>query len=433
MKVYLNSIGCRLNHSEIETMGRHLLAAGHEIVDDPNLAEKVIINTCAVTSQAARDARSQTRRIHRQNPTADIWLTGCYATIAPEELANVQGAGHVIANPQKSQLVQLIDPSIDLSQPIYEREPVLREFLAGTVGHTRAFIKVQDGCNNRCTFCVTTIARGAGQSRHLGDIVAEIQGLVAAGYQEAVLTGVHLGSYGHDFGNTAGLRDLVQAILTHTDIPRLRLSSLEPWDLAPGFFSLWENPRLLPHLHMPLQSGSDKILKRMARRTSQVDFRELVQAARAHIPDLNLSTDIIVGFPGETEADFAESLAYVAEMAFSRLHAFTYSPRPGTAASRFSDQVRGDVKKERVGRMIALGEQLSQAFHEQYVGQTLAVLWEMNTGADPEGLRWVGYTDNYIRVQAHGPADLFNRITPTQILAAQPDGATGILKHNDNI
>ncbi len=429
MKVYLNSIGCRLNHSEIETMARQLLAAGHEIVDDPALAEKVVINTCAVTSQAARDARSQTRRIHRQNPAADIWLTGCYATIAPHELAKVQGTGRVIVNEQKSQLVQLIDPTIDPNQPIYEREPVLRQFLAGNVGHTRAFIKVQDGCDNRCTFCVTTVARGAGQSRHLGDVVAEIQGLVAAGYQEAVLTGVHLGSYGHDLGNAAGLRDLVQAILTHTDIPRLRLSSLEPWDLAPNFFTLWENPRLLPHLHMPLQSGSDKILKRMARRTSQADFRQLVQAARAHIPDLNLSTDLIVGFPGETEADFAESLAYVEEMAFARLHVFSYSPRPETAAAKFSGQVRGDVKKERAGRMIALGEQMSLAFHERFVGQTLNVLWETNTGADPDGLRWVGYTDNYIRIQAHGPSDLFNRITPTHILSAQTDGAMGLISN----
>jgi threonylcarbamoyladenosine tRNA methylthiotransferase MtaB len=434
MKVYLHSIGCRLNHSEIETMGRQLLAAGHEVVADPATAEKVIINTCAVTSQAARDARNQTRRIYRQNPTADIWLTGCYASIAPDELAQVKGAGRVVANEQKSQLVQLIDPTIDLNRPVYEREPVLREFLAGNVSHTRTFIKVQDGCDNRCTFCVTTVARGAGQSRHLGDVVAEIQGLAAAGYQEAVLTGVHLGSYGHDLGNATGLRDLVQAILTHTDIPRLRLSSLEPWDLAPDFFTLWENPRLLPHLHMPLQSGSDKILKRMARRTSRSSFRELVDAARSHIPDLNLSTDLIVGFPGETEADFVDSLEYVAEIDFSRLHVFSYSPRPETAAARFSGQVRGDVKKERAGRMIALGERLSLAFHKQYVGQMLNVLWEMNTGADPEGLRWVGYTDNYIRVQGHGPADLFNRITPAQILSAQPDGAMGkiMLPNPDN-
>ncbi len=428
MKVYLNSIGCRLNQSEIETMARQLLAAGHEIVTDTAVADKVIINTCAVTAEAARDARNQTRRIHRDNPNAEIVLTGCYATIAPNELGKVPGAGRVVVNQHKAQLVQLLDPKARIDLPVFDQEPALREFYAGNLGaNTRAFIKVQDGCDNKCTFCVTTVARGAAQSRHLGDIVAEIQALAEAGYQEAVLTGVHLGSYGHDFGNQAGLRDLVQAILQHTNIPRLRLSSLEPWDLAPDFFTLWHNPRLLPHLHMPLQSGSDKILKRMARRTSRASFRELADAARAHIPDLNLSTDLIVGFPGETEADFAESLAYVAAINFARLHVFSYSPRPGTAAAQFPHQVSGKVKKERTHRMIALGQQLSQAFHERIVGQTLNVLWEGSMGAAHKGLRWVGYTDNYMRVQANGPVDLANRITATEIVGAAADGVTGVV------
>ena len=429
MKVFLSSIGCRLNQSEIETMARQLLAAGHEIVTESTEADKVIINTCAVTAEAARDARSQTRRIHRSNPDAEIVLTGCYATIAPDELGNVRGAGRVIVNQQKAQLVQMLDPKARIELPVFDQEPVLREFLAGSLGaNTRAFIKVQDGCDNKCTFCVTTVARGAGQSRHLGDVVAEIQALAAAGYQEAVLTGVHLGSYGHDFGNETGLRDLVQAILQHTDIPRLRLSSLEPWDLAPDFFTLWKNPRLLPHLHMPLQSGSDKILKRMARRTSRASFRELAEAARDNIPDLNLSTDVIVGFPGESETDFANSLEFVEEINFARLHVFSYSPRPETAASQFPQQVNGKVKKERTHRMIELGKQLSHQFHQQFVGQRLNVLWETNVGADNGGLRWVGYTDNYIRVQANGPTDMFNRITVTEIVEAAPDGVMGILQ-----
>ncbi|WP_420640935.1 tRNA (N(6)-L-threonylcarbamoyladenosine(37)-C(2))-methylthiotransferase MtaB [Candidatus Leptofilum sp.] len=428
MKVFLNSIGCRLNQSEIETMARQLLASGHEIVTDTAEADKVIINTCAVTAEAARDARSQTRRIHRSNPAAEIVLTGCYATIAPDELSQVQGAGRVVVNQQKAQLVQMLDPKARIELPVFDQEPVLREFLAGSMGaNTRAFIKVQDGCDNKCTFCVTTVARGAGQSRHLGDVVAEIQALAAAGYQEAVLTGVHLGSYGHDFGNQAGLRDLVQAILQHTDIPRLRLSSLEPWDIAPDFFELWENHRLLPHLHMPLQSGSDKILKRMARRTSRVSFRELAEAARSYIPNLNLSTDLIVGFPGETEADFADSLEFVEGIDFARLHVFSYSPRPGTAASQFPDQINGKIKKERTRRMIDLGKELSHKFHQRFLGQKLNVLWETNVGADPGGLRWVGYTDNYIRVQANGPADLFNRITLTEIVDANADNVTGIV------
>jgi threonylcarbamoyladenosine tRNA methylthiotransferase MtaB len=427
MKVYLHSIGCRLNQSEIETMARQLLAAGHEVVSETAVADKIIINTCAVTAEAARDARSLTRRLHRQNDAAEILLTGCYATIAPEELGRVAGAGRVIPNSEKAGIIPLLDPTARIDLPLFEQEPVLREVLAGTVGNTRAFVKAQDGCNNKCTFCVTTIARGAGQSRHLGDVVAEIQALAAAGYQEAVLTGVHLGSYGHDFGNKAGLRELVGAILDHTDIPRLRLSSLEPWDIAPGFFELWANPRLLPHLHMPLQSGSDTVLRRMARRTSQAAFGQLAEAARAAIPDLNLSTDLIVGFPGETEAEFEETMGYVAEIGFSRLHVFSYSQRPGTAAATMPHQVPGPVKKERTRRLIALGQEMSLAFHEQFLGDTRAVLWETAVGADNAGLRWVGYTDNYLRVQASGPATLFNQITPTRLEQANPDGLLGAL------
>lgn len=434
MKIFLDSIGCRLNQSEIETMARQLLAAGHEIVKETAVADKVIINTCAVTAQAARDARSQTRRIHRQNPNAEIVLTGCYATIAPDELAQVEGAGRVVVNQQKAKLVQMLDPEARIDLPLFEQEPVLREYLSGSMGaNTRAFIKVQDGCNNSCTFCVTTVARGAGKSRHLGDVLSEIQALTTAGYQEAVLTGVHLGSYGHDVGNKVGLRELVDAILSHTDIPRLRLSSLEPWDLAEDFFTLWQNPRLLPHLHMPLQSGNDLILRRMARRTSQTSFRTLVEAARAHIPNLNLSTDIIMGFPGETEAAFHDTLDFVREMNFSRLHVFSYSPRPGTAASQFPNQVNGKIKKERTRRMIALGKELSHNFHQQCVGQRQNVLWESTVGADDTGLRWIGYTDNYIRVQAYGPSNLFNKITPTEIVSASEDGVTGIVSRPDGL
>ncbi|MCA9941340.1 MAG: tRNA (N(6)-L-threonylcarbamoyladenosine(37)-C(2))-methylthiotransferase MtaB [Anaerolineales bacterium] len=428
MKVLLHSIGCRLNQSEIETMARQLLAAGHEIVTDATAADKVVINTCAVTAEAARDARGLTRRFHRQNEAAEIILTGCYATLAPRELARLPGTAAIVPNQDKSDLVPMLAPTARIDLPLFEQEPVLREFLAGSSGNTRAFVKVQDGCDNHCTFCVTTVARGVGQSRHLGDVVAEIQALRAAGYQEAVLTGVHLGSYGHDLGGPVGLRDLVQAILTHTDIPRLRLSSLEPWDIAPDFFALWQNPRLMPHLHLPLQSGSDGVLRRMARRTRRAGFRALTAAAQAGIPHLNLTTDIIVGFPGETEADFAQSLDLVREVGFSRLHVFSYSRRPGTAAAGMSHQIPAAIKKERSRRMIALGHELGQAFHRQYEGDVRPVLWETVAGADDDGLRWVGYTDNYIRVQANGPSDMFNRIAVTEIVEATPDGVMGVLR-----
>lgn len=427
MKVYLHSIGCRLNQSEIETMGRQLLAAGHELVGSPAQAERVILNTCAVTREATKETRQTVRRVRRESDSAEIIVTGCHATIAPDAVAVLDGVRHVVPNHAKATLVHRIDPDAQLGLPAFDREPIVREFLHAGVGNTRAFVKVQDGCQNKCTFCITTIARGAGVSRPLGDVVAEVQSLAAAGYQEAVLTGVHLGSYGHDFGNRAGLRDLVQAILTHSDIPRLRLSSLEPWDIAPGFFALWGNPRLLPHLHLPLQAGSDRTLRRMARRTSQAAFAGLVDAARAAIPDLNLTTDIICGFPGETEADFAESLDYVRAIGFSRLHAFTYSPRPGTAAAAMPQQVPVAERKARARRMIALGEALGQAFHDRFTGRVMNVLWEQMAGADAHGVRWSGYTDNYIRVQVHGPDDLANRIRPIRLLTAHSHGMSGTL------
>ena len=408
-------------------MAHQLRAAGHEIVTEAAAADKVIVNTCAVTAEAARDARNLTRRFHRQNAAAEVVLTGCYATIAPQELAQVKGAGRIVANQDKERLAQMLDPAAPAGFPVFDQEPVQREFLAGSVGSTRAFVKVQDGCDNHCTFCITTVARGAGQSRHLGDVVAEIQARCAAGYQEVVLTGVHLGSYGQEFSQKTGLRDLVQAILRYTDIPRLRLSSLEPWDITPDFFTLWQDARLLPHLHLPLQSGSDEVLRRMARRTRRAAFRTLAAAARAAIPHLSLTTDIIVGFPGETEAEFQQSMEFVREMGFARLHVFNYSQRPGTAAATMPRQVPLETRKERSRRMIELGERLSLAFHEQYVGVTAPVLWETAVGADDAGLRWVGYTDNYIRVQASGPADLFNRITPVQLSAAQVNGMMGRL------
>ncbi|MFK7801398.1 MAG: tRNA (N(6)-L-threonylcarbamoyladenosine(37)-C(2))-methylthiotransferase MtaB [Anaerolineae bacterium] len=427
MKVFLNSIGCRLNHSEIETLARQLIANGHEIVPNAADADQVVINTCAVTAQASADARRMTRKIHRINESAEITLTGCYATISPQDLSSIEGVTNVVHNTQKAKLAQLLDPQAKLDIPDFDREPIMRQFHDGVVSHTRAFIKVQDGCDNKCTFCVTTVARGASTSRHLGDIVSEIQNLHTAGYQEAVLTGVHLGSYGFEFGNMAGLKELVTAILEHTDIPRLRLSSLEPWDIAPGFFELWDNPRLLPHLHMPLQSGSAKILKRMARRTKIPQFRELVAEARQNIPDLNLTTDIIVGFPGESAADFRESYDFVEEIGFSRLHAFPYSARPGTAAADMPDHLTKDQKKARIREMLDLGRQMGKNYHNRFIGRKLDVLWEQVHGADGKGLRWSGYSGNYIRVQAQGPADLMNTVTTVEITAAEHDGISGLM------
>jgi threonylcarbamoyladenosine tRNA methylthiotransferase MtaB len=258
--------------------------------------------------------------------------------------------------------------------------------------------------------------------------VTEIQGLVAAGYKEAVLTGVHLGSYGMDLERGVRLIDLVKAVLEDTDIPRLRLSSLEPWDIPEYFFELWSNPRLLPHLHVPLQSGSDKILKRMARRTNRSSFRDIVDSARYNIPNLNLSTDLIAGFPGEDERDFKDTFEFITEMGFSRLHVFTYSRRPGTAAERMAGQLPKPIKKKRARKLIELGRQLSLAFHERNEGRMLSVLWERAEASDLNGDCWIGYSENYIRIRATSAVDLSNQITPAIVSEPSPDGMTGVIR-----
>jgi threonylcarbamoyladenosine tRNA methylthiotransferase MtaB len=294
--------------------------------------------------------------------------------------------------------------------------------------HTRAFVKVQDGCDNRCTFCIVTIARGAGRSRPVAEVIAEIKRLMALGYQEAVISGVHLGSYGHDLGDSRGLYTLVQAILQETELPRLRLSSLEPWDLDAGFFELWQNPRLLPHLHLPLQSGCDATLRRMARRTDQAGFSWLLAEARAAIPDLSVTTDIIVGFPGETEAEFAESLAFVEAMAFARLHIFRYSRREGTVAAKMRGQVPPEIMQARSQQMHTLNAHLEEQFRRRFIGRTMPILWE---SSEPYGfgLQWSGLTGNYLRVvtQTGNQTDLHNRVIETELVETIPAALVGRL------
>jgi threonylcarbamoyladenosine tRNA methylthiotransferase MtaB len=380
-----------------------------------------VVNTCAVTSEATRSSRNLIRRLNRRNAQASIVATGCYAHLSPQIVGSLPGVTQVINNLDKDRLVPLA-LHLDSQTDMFDREPLAREFLSGALGRTRAFVKVQDGCDNRCTFCVTTIARGPGRSRPLEEVLREIRALAAAGYREAVLTGVHLGSYGHDRSERDGLLRLVRAILDRTDIRRLRLSSLEPWDLSPHFFEVWSDARLCRHLHLPLQSGCDATLKRMARRTTQAQFHELVSAARAQIPDLAISTDVIVGFPGETEGEFEISSAFVREMAFMKLHVFRYSPRAGTAAARMPGQVPEEIRKERSARLLALSDEGARRFCERFVGREVDVLWEQIVGASEAGFYNTGLTDNYLRVEMESPTVLTNTITTVRLAAVTGHG-----------
>ncbi|NLB55288.1 MAG: tRNA (N(6)-L-threonylcarbamoyladenosine(37)-C(2))-methylthiotransferase MtaB [Lentisphaerae bacterium] len=419
MKIYLHNIGCRLNFSELETIARRLMVAGHETVTEPDKADIAIINSCIVTAQAAADTRSAIRRINNSR-VSDIWVTACYSPLAVDELQNLGVSLRFVSNEDKELIPELIDP-ITKGQPAdFASALTFRGQDRETGGRTRAFVKVQDGCNNRCTYCITSIARGRERSRPLLEIIDEINARTEAGYKEIVLTGVHLGSYGRDFGTGLSLYNLIHTLLQQTDVPRLRLSSLEPWELTPNFFELWQNKRLMPQLHLPLQSGSDSILKTMARRINTSQFQGLIQTARTAIPDLHVGTDIIAGFPGETEKDFEQTLNFAREMAFARIHVFGYSKRPGTLAATIPMQIPGKIKKERVKRLLELATELSTEFHRQNDGKTRQVLWES------AGSHLSGWTDNYVRVISFPlRADLINTITDTLLSKPSASGLQG--------
>ncbi len=421
MKVYLDTIGCRLNQSEIETYARQFRSAGHRLVSDPADADITVINTCTVTTAAAADSRKKIRSVARAG-SGEVIATGCWATMEPHNAAALPGVSRVVPNLSKDQLVAEV---LQIQPESFDIEPVERTPIPGARLRTRAFIKVQDGCDNRCTFCITTAARGAGRSRSIAVILADIQAALTGGAQEIVLTGVHLGSWGQDFSSPQHLKNLVETLLHESDAARLRLSSLEPWDLDDNFFSLWQDQRLARHLHLPLQSGCAATLRRMARKTTPEEFTQLVEAARAAIPSAAITTDIIVGFPGETEEAFAESLDFVRRMNFAGGHVFTYSPRQGTAAARMPRHIPHEEKKRRNAAMRALLRNSAAAYQQRFIGKSLPVLWESATALGPNGWTMSGLTDNYLRVTAQAPKRLWNEITPVKLTQITEHGLAG--------
>ncbi len=414
MRIHLKTLGCRLNEAEIETWSRGFQALGHEPTQEPDSADLVVVNSCAVTGEAVRKSRKLIRRIQRTNPGAKLVVSGCYASLDP---ADTSGIDLIVDNRDKDRLVEIVTKELNLhAMPELATEPGANSLLAR--GRQRAFIKVQDGCRYRCTFCVVTLARGEERSRPIPEIIDEINRLHADGVLEVVLTGVHIGGYGSDSGSS--LSRLIRALLDETAVPRIRLGSVEPWDLPETFWSLFEDRRLMPHLHLPLQSGADAVLQRMARRCSCADFRRLVEQARQQVDDFCVTTDIMVGFPGETEAEWQQTLAFVEEMRFSHLHIFSYSPRPGTRAAGLPGQVGRARQKERSRALHALGQRLKRANQQANLGAVFPVLLESGSAPCGAGKRlWYGYTPNFLRVAVEAPAgqSLENQIRPVRLEA----------------
>lgn len=420
MRVNLQALGCRLNEAELQTWAWQFQQRGYLVTADPEAADLVVVNTCAVTAEAVRKSRKLLRRVRRVNPWAKLVVSGCFASLDRDALAREQDIDLLVSNQDKDRLVEVAAQELDLDAMAHDAleqatDPLLVR------GRQRAFVKVQDGCRHRCTFCIVTLARGEERSRLIADVVVEINRLGAEGVKEVVLTGVHLGGYGSD--GQGDLSALIRAVLADTDVPRIRLGSLEPWDLPAGFWALFADRRLMPHLHLPLQSGSDSVLRRMARRCRTEDFVRLTAAARSQVADFNLTTDIIVGFPGETQAEWQQTLSFVASLGCGHLHVFPYSPRSGTKAATLPGQTHDRTKKDRSRQMHALGRRMKGEILARFVGRRLPILVEGPYG-DASAGKWFGYTPNYlpVNVRADEMQDPTNRILEVRLEAVHADG-----------
>ena len=411
MKIFFDMIGCRLNQSEVEALANVFHALGHEIVAEPSAADVAIVNTCAVTVKAAADSRKQLRKAGREG-ASQVIATGCWATLYPEEALALPGVTGVVVNDEKDNLpANLLElAELDLGQIEMVREP-----LPGDRSRTRAFIKVQEGCDSHCTYCITRLARGRSQSQNFNQIDRAIEAALKGGTKEVVLTGVELGVWGRDLVEPKSLADLLDHVLDFSGLDRIRLSSIEPWDFDPAILPLWKDFRLCRHLHIPMQSGSDPVLKKMGRSLSSEGYLTLVQTVREAIPEVAITTDVITGFPGETEEQFEETLGMIRKIGFAGGHVFTYSPRPGTAAYKMKETTPKSVAKARNATLRKVFNETGRNYRAKYISEVCSVLWESSELLENGMWQLSGLTDNYIRVYATADQDLWNEVSLTRL------------------
>ena len=434
-KIAFYTLGCKVNQSDTASMEGIFRRAGYEVVDFGSPADVYLINTCVVTNTGQRKSRQIINRAVRHNPLSLIVVTGCYPQTAPEEVRAIAGVDVIIGNQERARIVELVEQALENKQTeILDNvqkmtvDTKFEELGVGTeTDKTRAFLKIQEGCNQYCTYCIIPYARGPLRSRSLESIRSEVAKLVEAGYKEVVLIGIHLGCYGKELakeGKHITLYDAVQAVLSVEGMCRVRLGSLESVEVEPLLLELMANePRLCKHLHLPLQSGCDKILQAMHRPYDTARFTQLLQQIRAQVPDVAITTDIIVGFPGETEEDFATTLAFAEKCGFAKMHIFPYSKRKGTPAEKMPNQVDEAVKGERAARLAAVDEKLHQAMLKQMVGKTEEVLFEQPVDA----VHMEGLCGPYLRVVVSGTSELANTIANVKITGIVDDWLTGEL------
>ena len=418
------TLGCKLNLADSEEIARALQAAGFAAVDHLCEADAFVINTCSVTHVADAKSRRLVRSVRRLAPGAKVTVTGCFPQSAGETAALELGADLVVGtrDSDKARLVDFLSTHLSAGVGASPHLPPAELRPAGSV-HARAFVKAQEGCNDVCAFCIVPQTRGREESRTIERVVAEVQAAVESGAREVVVTGTQLGAWGRDLAEPLRPHHLIAGILERTDVARLRFSSLQPQDISPELLGLWQDPRLMPHFHLALQSGSDGVLQRMRRRYSAREFILAAERIRAASPDAAITTDVIAGFPGETGPQFEETMALCREVGFARLHCFPYSPRSRTAAARMPGQAPPEVRKGRMGRLAALNDELSLAFRSRFLGSTRPVLWEFERQFEG-GQCWFGHTDNYLGVYAAGYAAR-NQLVPVFLNALYHDGVMG--------
>lgn len=428
MKIAFHTLGCKVNQYETEAMKEQFAAAGHDIVGEEDFADAYVINTCTVTNLADRKSRQYIRKMKRVNPASVVAVTGCYAQVSPDEVAGIEGVDVVAGTDEKQKLLGYIEEYLRLQKPschvrAYEE---LTEYQSSGIitsmeSRTRAYIKIQEGCNRFCSYCIIPFARGKVRSRDLEEIAGEAQQLIDKGFKEIVLTGINTALYGEDLGY-GGIAPLIDRLNSLPGDFRIRLSSLEPTVINKDYVrGLLQYEKLCPHLHLSIQSGSDNILRAMNRRYTRAEYLEIVRVLQNFDPLYGITTDIIVGFPGETEEDFKDSLSLVDEAGFCRVHAFKYSPRKGTKAAQMTDQVDGSIKNLRSRQLIEKAEIDAGRFYRKCQGASRRVLFEEEAG---NGMI-TGYTDNYIKVYAQGKPALLNQFSMVTLLEEYKDGMKG--------
>jgi len=394
IKVAVETLGCKLNQAESEKIVRQLAKCGCDIVSADNKPDVYILNTCTVTHIADRKARHLLRVAKQQNNIALTVAIGCYAERAADSLIASNLADVIIGNADKERTHEIVLSRFARQNPIG---------LSLSPARTRSFLKIQDGCSHCCSFCIVPLVRGKEKSVPYGEVISEVKQREEEKCKEIVLTGTEIGSYNFDGLNFS---ELLQRLLENTSIERIRVSSLQPKEINPRLLSMWEDKRLCPHFHISLQSGADMVLHRMKRPYSSASYLECIHLIRSSVPHASITTDVIVGFPGETEEEFKQTVQFCQSVGFSRIHIFPYSPRPNTKAASMPEQIPATVKKARAQRMHSLARESSKEYLSRFIGREVMVLWEYSS----EGI-WCGYSPEYVRIYGESEKDLSNTIS----------------------